>query len=95
MTRMTLRYDNQTHRITQTYWGGDNPDWADKQRAGTTVTTTQTTQQTRADALKSAHNSLEAGADYDPETQTPVGKLCYDPNADELYGEVEIRPVQE
>lgn len=95
MTRLTLRYNNQTNRITQTYWGGDDPNWADEQRDGTTITTTETTRQTRADALRSALNSTEAGTDYDADTETPVGKLCYDPNANELYGEVDIQPVQE
>lgn len=93
MTRLTLRYENQTNRITQTYWGSDGPDWADKQLDDETVTTTETTQQTRADALNSALKSVEAGTDYDPDTETPVGKLCYDPDNDELYGEVEIQPL--
>lgn len=95
MTRLTLRYDDQTQRVTQTYWGSDDPEWADEQRDGTTVTTTETTQQVRADAINSALNSVEAGTDYDPDTETLVGKLCYDPDTDELYGEVEIRPLQE
>lgn len=93
MTQVTLRYDNETERIVQSYWGSDNPDWADKQRNGESVTTTETTQQTRADALNSALNSVEAGADYDPDKETVVGQLCYDPDADELYGEVEIQPL--
>jgi hypothetical protein len=93
MTRLTLRYDNQTYLITQTYWGSDDPDWDDDQHEGQTVTTTETTQQARADALNTALNSVEAGTDYDPDTETPVGKLYYDPDADELYGEVEIQPL--
>jgi len=95
MTKVTLRYDDETRRIVQTYWGSDNPDWADEQRDGTTVTTTETNQQTRANAITSALNSVEAGTDYDPDAETPVGLLCYDPDADELYGEVEIQPIQE
>lgn len=93
MTQLTLRYDNQTDRITQTYWGRDDPDWMDEQRDGTAVTTTETTQQVRADALNSALNSVEAGKDYDPDTETAVGKLCYDPDADDLYAEAEIQPL--
>jgi len=91
--RLTLRYENKTNRITQSYYGSDGPDWADEQRDGTTVTTTETTQQARADALNNALNSVEAGTDYDPDAETPVGKLCYDPDADELYGEVEVQPL--
>lgn len=93
MKELTIRYDNETHRITQTYWGSDDPDWADEQRDGKTVTTTETTQQARIDAINAALNSVKAGTDYDADTETPVGHLCYDPTADELYGEVEIQPL--
>jgi len=93
MTRLTLRYDNQTQRITQTYWGSDDPDWADKSVDGETVTTTETTQQARSDALNNALDSVKAGTDYDPDTEAAVGLLCYDPDADEMYGEVEIQPL--
>jgi len=93
MTQLILRYDDETYRITQTYWGDSNPSWADEQRDGTTVTKTETNQKNRTDALNSALNSVEADTDYNPDTETPVAKLCYDPNADELYGEVEIQPL--
>jgi len=93
MTQITLRYDKSTNQVTQTYWGSDAPNWIDEQREGTAVTTTETSQQLRVDALNSAFNGVEAGTDYDPDTETPVAKLCYDPNADELYGEVEIQPL--
>lgn len=95
MTQLTLRYDDETYRITQRYWGNDNPDWATSQRDGTTVTTTETTQKTRTDALTSALNSVEAGTDYNPDTETVIGRLCYDPESDQLYGDVDIRPLRE
>ena len=94
MTELTLRYDDETNRVEQTYWGDDSPDWANEQREGTTITTTETTQQARADALKSALDDVEAGTDYDPDSETPVGRLCYDPDDGELYGEVDIRPIE-
>lgn len=93
MTRLTLRYDDQTNRVVQTYWGSDDPAWADEQRDGTTVTTTDTTQQARANALETALNSVEAGVDYDPDTETAVGQLCYDPDTDELNGDVDIQAI--
>jgi len=93
MTSVTLRYDNQTNRITQTYWGSSEPEWVGEPRDGETVTTTDTTQSARTDALNSALNSVEAGTDYDPDTETPVGRLCYDPEVDELYGEVKIQSL--
>ena len=94
MTELTLRYDDETNRVEQTYWGDDGPDWANEQREGTTVTTTETTQQARSDALKSAFDDVEAGTDYDDDTERPVGRLCYDAEDGELYGEVDIRPIE-
>ena len=94
MTKLTLRYDDETNRVEQTYWGDDSPNWANEQREGTTITTTETTQQARADALKSALDDVEAGTDYDADTETPVGQLCYDPEDGKLYGEVNIRPIE-
>lgn len=93
MKKLTIRYNQTTNRVTQTYWGNDDPDWSNEVRDGTAVTTTTSTEQKRKDALTSALNSVEAGTDYEPDTETPVGKLCYDPDTDELYGEVEIRPL--
>lgn len=90
MTQLTLRYNDQTERIEQTYWRGDDPDWGNEIIDGTTVTATETTQQARADALESALNSVEAGTDYDAETETSVAHLHYDASTGELYGEVEI-----
>ena len=95
MTELTLRYDDETNRVQQTYWGDDSPDWANEQREGATITTTETTQQARTDALKSAFDDVEAGTDYDADTERPVGRLCYDPDDGELYGEIDIRPVKE
>lgn len=92
MSKLTLRYDNQSYEITQKYWG-ESPKWADEQRDGTTITTTDTTQQTRSEAISNALDSVEAGTDYDSDTETPVPKLCYDPDTDELYAEVEIQPL--
>jgi len=95
MTEVTIRYDNQTNRVLQTYWGDGKPDWADEQQDGTTITTIDTTEERRSEAIKNALNRAKPRTDYDPATETPVGELCYDPDADELYGEVDIQPVQE
>lgn len=93
MTQLTLRYDIKTHRITQTYWGNGSPEWVNAQRDGETVTTTETTQQMRENTLNTALNSVEAGTDYDPNTETVIAELCYDPDNDDLYAEVEIQPI--
>lgn len=94
MTQLTIRYNTDTGRIEQSYWGYDNPYWADNQQDGSTVITTNTTQQARSDALNSALNSVKADTDYNPDTETPIGQLCYNPDKDELYGEVEIQPIE-
>jgi len=87
-----MRYDTETQRVKQSFWG-HSPDWVAKNVDGKRVAVVNTTQQARTDALTTALDSVEAGTDYDPDTETPVGKLCYDPDADELYGEVEIQPL--
>ena len=95
MTQVILRYNDQTNRVTQTYWGDNSPEWADKQRDGATVTTTETSQQARTDAINSALDNVEAGTDYDSDTETPVAHLLYDPDTDTLDAEVVIEHTEE
>lgn len=95
MQKITLRYDNNTNRITQTYWGDDTPEWANNEKTGTTTTTTETSAVKRENKLRSALNDVESGTDYDPDTERPVPRLCYNPNVDKLYAEVDIQPLNE
>lgn len=90
MTHVRLRYDKTTNRIKQSYWATDRPQWADSDQKGTGVTTTDATADDRDAAIQSALDSVEAGTDYDPDIETPVAHLCYDPDNDALYAEVEI-----
>jgi len=91
MKSITLRYENESGRVTQTYWGSGSPKWVNNQPDGETVTSTEITQQARTDALNNAINSVEAGVDYDPSTETVVSKLYYNPDLDELYAQAEIQ----
>jgi len=90
MTDLTLRYDTETNRVTQTYWGDGGPAWADVNRDGTAVVTIKTTQQARADALAAARDGVEAGTDYDPDVESATAQLCYNPDTEALTAEIEI-----
>jgi len=93
MTQVKICYDSETHRIKQSYWGDGVPSWASQIADGEVVATIETTQDRRIEAINSALNSVEAGVDYDENTETPIPRLCYDPDADELYAEVDIQPL--
>jgi len=88
---LTLRYDTETHRVTQTYWGS-NPDWDAKD--GTTITETQANTEVRqqqfADVLSAVSES-----DYNADTETPVPHLTYDPGSDSVGEGVEFQPLSD
>ena len=86
---LTLRYDTETHRVTQTYWGVD-PDW--KKENGTTITETETGKGVRQQQLENALSTVPE-TDYNPDTETPVPYLTYDPKTDSMGAEVEIQPL--
>jgi hypothetical protein len=86
---LTLRYDNETHRVTQTYWGTD-PDWTADD--GTTITTTQVNPDTRQQQFELAISAV-SDSDYDPDTETPIPQLTYDPDADAIAAEVDFVPI--
>ena len=88
---LTLRYDNETHRVTQTYWGVD-PDWDTTD--GTTITTTQADPDVRQQQYELAVSAVSE-SDYDPDTETPVPQLTYDPDADAIGADVEFVPIPE
>ena len=86
---LTLRYDNETHRVTQTYWGSD-PDWSDKD--GTTITETQAEQSVREQQYASARDEV-SDSDYNPDTEMPVPYLTYDPNTDSIGADIEFQAL--
>ena len=88
---LTLRYDNETHRVTQTYWGTD-PNWDAED--GATITTTQADPDVRQQQYDLAVSAVSK-SDYNPDTETPIPKLTYDPDADAIGADVEFVPIPE
>ena len=88
---LTLRYDNAMHRVKQTYWGTD-PDWDAKD--GTTITTTQADPDVRQQQYELAVSAVSK-SDYNADTETPIPKLTYDPDADAIGADVEFFPIFE
>ena len=86
---ITLRYDNETHRITQTYWGTD-PEW--QTESGTTITTTQAEASVREKQYATALDAVST-SDYNPDTEAPVPHLIYDPDTDSIGATIEIQPL--
>jgi len=86
---LTLRYDNETHRVGQTYYG-KTPGWGEK--GGTTITTTQAERNARQQQYETAVESVP-DSDYDPDSETPVPHLTYDPDTDSLGADVKIQPL--
>ena len=88
---LTLRYDNETHRVHQTYWGVD-PDWDTTD--GTTITTTQADPDVRQQQYELAVSAI-SDSNYNSDTETPVTQLTYDPDADAIGADVEFVPIPE
>ena len=88
---LTLRYDNETNRVTQTYWGTD-PNWDAED--GTTITTTQANHDVRQQQYELAVSAVSK-SDYNPDTETPVPQLTYDPDADAIGADVEFVAISE
>ena len=88
---LTLRYDNETNRVTQTYWGTD-PNWDAED--GATITTTQADPNVRQQQYELAVSAVSK-SDYNPDTETPIPKLTYDPDADAIGADVEFVPIPE
>ena len=88
---LTLRYDNETNRVTQTYWGFE-PDWDAED--GKTITTTQADPDIRQQQYELAVSAVSK-SDYNPDTETPIPQLTYDPETDAIGANVEFVPIPE
>ena len=86
---ITLRYDNETYRITQTYWGTD-PGW--QTESGTTIITTQAEESVREKQYATALDAVST-SDYNPDTEMPVPYLTFDPSTKELGADVEFQSL--
>ena len=90
---MKFAYDKETDRITQRYWGDEQPEWYDNPPEGVETAEEPLSQDSRDEQMRKANDIHEPGTDYDPETETSVGYLCYDDETGEVYPEAEIRPL--
>jgi len=90
---MKFAYDTETGRITQRYWGDEQPEWFDDPPKGVETAEEPLSQASRDEQMRKANSIHEAGTDYDVETETSVGHLCYDAETGEIYPEAEIKPL--
>ena len=90
---MKFAYDKKTGQITQRYWGDEKPAWYDNPAEGVETAEEPLSQASREDQMRKANDIHEAGTDYDPDTETSVGYLCYDDEIGKIYPEAEIRPL--
>ena len=89
-----IAYDTETERITRRAWTDDEPVWFDNLAEGFGVAHEPGFSQSSLQAMmKEANNIHEPGTDYDADTETSVGYLCYDDDTGEIYPEAEIRPL--
>ena len=90
---MIFAYDKETGRITQRYWGVGQPEWYDNPPEGVETAEEPLSQNSRDEQMQEANNIHEPETDYDPDTETSVGYLCYDAETGEIYFDAEIRPL--
>ena len=91
-----IAYDTETQRIVRRAWTADEPAWFDNPSEGFGVAhEAGFSQSSLQDMIKEANSIHEAGDDYDPETETSVGYLCYDAESGEIYPGAEIKEIQE
>ena len=91
-----IAYDTETERITRRAWTDDEPVWFDNLPEGFGVAHEPGFSQSSLQAMIQEANSIhEAGEDYDAETETSVGYLCYDSDTGEIYASAEIRKLED
>jgi len=88
---LTLRYDDETHRIIQTYWG-ENPAWDVED--GTTITTIDAPHNIREQEYALALEDV-SDSDYNADAKTPVPYLKFDPATEQISATVEFMPLPE
>ena len=91
-----IAYDTETERITRRAWTDDEPVWFDNLSEGFGVAHEPGfSQSSLQDMIKETNSIHEAGEDYDAETETSVGYLCYDAESGEIYPDAEIKEIQQ
>jgi len=86
-----IAYDTETGRIKRRVWTDDEPTWYVDPPEGCDVAHESAFSQSSLQTLmQKANNIHEPGEDYDPETETAVGYLCYDAESGEIYPDAKI-----
>ena len=89
-----LAYNTKTERIERRAWTDDEPIWfSDPPNECAVAHEPGFSQASLREMMHKANAIHEAGTDYDAETETSVGHLCYDDETGEIYPEAEIRPL--
>ena len=91
-----LAHDTETNRIKRRAWTDNEPAWFSDPPEGCNVAHEPGFSQSSLQAMMKEANSIhESGEDYDPETETSVGYLCYDSDTGEIYPDAEIKEIEE
>ena len=87
-----FRYDESSGRITARYWGEEPPQRITDPPDGYAYAhEPDFSQDSRSEMMAEANAIHEPGEDFDPDTETSVGYLCYDDETGEIYPDAEIR----
>jgi len=91
-----IAYNAETGRIKRRAWTDNEPIWFKNPPKGCeTAHEASFSQSSLQTMMKEANNIHEAGDDYDAETETSVGYLCYDAESGEIYPDAEIKEIEE
>ena len=92
--KLHFRYDESSGYINARYWGDDPPEQITDPPEGYAYTSEPGfSQDSRSEMMAEANAIHEPGKDYDPDTETSVGYLCYDDETGEIYPDAEIREL--
>ena len=91
-----IAYNTESGRIKRRAWTDEEPAWFTKPSEGCETAHEPGFSQSSLQTLMGKANSIhESGEDYDPETETSVGYLCYDAESGEIYPDAEIKEIQQ
>ena len=94
-----FRYQQDDGRIGSRYWGEKPSDQiTDPPEGYGHVSEPAFSQESRGELLREAKADVEPGEDYDPDSETVVAHLYYDPDSDdfdggEIYAEAHVEQL--